>query len=385
MVQPTEVVPDGRASRRPRSGGAHDLVRYYIRLRVDGGQLAPSTATCQRLGLHAFFDSTGQTDPKKVTRHDVETWVRRPGLKPDTRRRELSLVRTFYAWLILERRATTNPTAGIPPIRVPRGLPRGLRPEQVARLLDIVPDARARLVVLLEVQCALRTVEVTRLHLEDIDLSERTIWINGKGGHERLLPVPAEAWEALVAYLAEWPATSGPLVRGYPQTVAAGKGVSPAHVVDMIGTWMANAGISESGHSLRHTCASDLLKRGVHVRDVQAMLGHCNIAITSRYLPTNVAPLRQAMEGRTYRLGPATAAGAAVETDVDAIPALIDTVAALAVAVARLEARLAMHGPGCTGQGCAAPPAVSGAAPGAVLGAPPGGPGQDLSDRSSAR
>jgi site-specific recombinase XerD len=58
--------------------------------------------------------------------------------------------------------------------------------------------------------------------------------------------------------------------------------------------------ISEA-HALRHTAATDVLRGGAHIRDVQAMLGHASLVTTQRYMPLVVADLRDAMGGRRYR------------------------------------------------------------------------------------
>lgn len=54
-------------------------------------------------------------------------------------------------------------------------------------------------------------------------------------------------------------------------------------------------------HALRHTAATDMLRGGAHVRDVQRALGHVELSSTQRYLPWLVGDLREAMGGRQYR------------------------------------------------------------------------------------
>jgi site-specific recombinase XerD len=284
--------------RRPEATGPlHELVRQYVHERKTAGQLAAVTVPNVRTTLHAFAAHVGAVDPSQVTRRDVERWIGRAGLAPATRRRELSLIRTFWRWLVVTERADHDPTLGVARIREPRRLPRGLRPAQVAAALDAAPDSRSRLIVTLMVQLGLRAVEVSRLRIEDIDPWERTVRINGKGGHERILPLVDEAAGALRDYLAEWPATRGPLVRSYNDPT---KALCATYVAKSVADIMHGAGIAETGHSLRHTMASDLLKRGVVVKTVSASLGHANVATTSRYLPLVVVPLREAMEGRRY-------------------------------------------------------------------------------------
>jgi site-specific recombinase XerD len=56
-----------------------------------------------------------------------------------------------------------------------------------------------------------------------------------------------------------------------------------------------------SAHAGRHTCATDMLRAGAHLRDVQAALGHRHLHTTEIYLPYLVNTLSEAMGGRTYR------------------------------------------------------------------------------------
>lgn len=69
----------------------------------------------------------------------------------------------------------------------------------------------------------------------------------------------------------------------------------------LINETMHRAGVGETAHTLRHTMATDVLRSGAHVRDVQAALGHANLKTMERYLPLVVDDLRTAMAGRTYR------------------------------------------------------------------------------------
>ena len=68
---------------------------------------------------------------------------------------------------------------------------------------------------------------------------------------------------------------------------------------------MHTAGVDDSGHALRHTAATDMLRAGANVRDVQAVLGHASIATTGRYLGWSMVDLRKATGGRKYLEVPA--------------------------------------------------------------------------------
>jgi integrase/recombinase XerC len=155
------------------------------------------------------------------------------------------------------------------------------------------------------VQEGLRCCEVANLQLADIDFIDRTARVVGKGGHERLLPLTEETWNVLERYLDEQPLTAGPLIRSYRTSgglradTISGL-VGGVDVRRRIKRW-ARDGIS--AHALRHSAATNMLRSGAHLRDVQAALGHASPSSTQRYLPTVVNDLRTAMGGRRYRWG----------------------------------------------------------------------------------
>jgi excisionase family DNA binding protein len=159
-------------------------------------------------------------------------------------------------------------------------------------------------------QEGLRCIEVAQLDLHSVDLADRTVFIdNGKGGHQRLLPLSDETYAAILRYLGEvgGRTRSGPLVRS---ALNERQGISAQTVSQLVTGYIRDAGLKRdvrdgiSAHACRHTMATDMLLGGAHLRDVQAALGHASIATTERYLPTVVHGLRDAIGGRSYLTGP---------------------------------------------------------------------------------
>jgi site-specific recombinase XerD len=130
--------------------------------------------------------------------------------------------------------------------------------------------------------------------------------VRGKGGHERVLPVMAETLDCLDAYLGEHPCSAGPLIRSY-RSWERHQALSAGAISKYVSIWMNDAGIKTgprdgiSAHAGRHTCATDMLRTGAHLRDVQAVLGHAHLSTSETYLPLLVNGLESAMTGRSYR------------------------------------------------------------------------------------
>lgn len=333
MAEPIAGAGDAGASNTldtslplPQAGGlppwAADIdsaARRYVLSRVAAHQFrGDTTAKTVRSSLYGLARSCGPVAPAGLRRGHIEAFVASTG-HPRTAASRLAHVRGFCRWLVREGVLATDPTVEVPRPRQPRQVPRALGADLVAQLLAACPDTRARFVVSAMVHLGLRCAEVAGLRFDDI--TDGHILVRGKGGHERVLPLLAELRTALDAYLADHPADTGPVVRPYRAynarsvvpvglvrvTVTVnGRGLSPSSVSQLVSTWMDQAGIKGkprdgiSAHALRHTAATDALRHGAHLRDVQAALGHVSLATTERYLSREVDGLETALGGRHY-------------------------------------------------------------------------------------
>lgn len=278
---------------------------HYVTGRLARGEINKRTAKGMRYNLRSFDASFSNRPLSQLGPRAVERWMGQIGhLSPSSRRNHLSAVRGFCAWMIDHGHLDADPTAKVQRIRQPRSVPRALAHEEVTRLLASLPDLRARVIVMLMVGCGLRCVEVSRLSVTDYDPHGRVIFVVGKGGHERELPVPDSVAVVLDHYLEEQGVIDGPLIRSAD---GRGNGLSAETISTYVSRWMASAGLKHgrwdgrSAHALRHTAASDVLDRGAQITVVQAMLGHSSAAVTSIYLRrANIGQLRSAMEGRDY-------------------------------------------------------------------------------------
>lgn len=281
---------------------SRNLVETYLLARTRAGARKGTIANL-RWALHSFTLSIGARPLDRVGAADIERWMEHCGdYAPASRRAMLSAVRGFLRWCERRKYVRRNPANDVKAPRMPRMLPRALVSGSAAKLLAACPDARARFIVISMLQQGLRCIEVSRLELADIDRFHGTMRVKGKGDHERVLPLMDETLACLNAYLGEHPCTAGPLVRSYTRREA----LTPGAISRLVSGWMLEAGVKAaprdgiSAHSNRHTCASDMLLGGSHLRDVQAALGHAHLSTTETYLPLVVHGLAEAMAGRKY-------------------------------------------------------------------------------------
>lgn len=283
----------------------YKIVSTYIEQRVTRGELAQSSADAIRMTLTKWVRYAGD-DPHAWTEEQVAEWLNPKRLRAATRKMMLHRLRPFVRWMIAEGHMTHDPTARIARIQVPDGNPRDLGRDEVSRLLAVLPDERAILIVLLMLHCALRCSDVSRIRIEDIDARRHLLHVRAKGGRGEAthwVPMSDEAWTATARMIRRLGRTSGPLIESYLDPGVALQG----HTISRkLREWFAEAGLKEfphdgrSAHALRHTCAQEMIDDGASLREVQFGLGHRTIRSTEIYVRREPPGLKEAMTSRTY-------------------------------------------------------------------------------------
>ncbi len=207
--------------------------------------------------------------------------------------RKLASVRAFFQYLLMEGVINRNPSRALEGPRVKRPLPRAISEEEVARLLaaptqvDGPTGLRDQAILELLYATGMRVSELAALRLDDIDLERNTVRCRGKGDKEREIPIHELAAQKLLTYLEE----------GRPHLCDArcatqalflnrrGKPLTRQGIWLIIKKYAKMAGIEAkvTPHVLRHSVATHLLREGAHLREVQELLGHANLATTQRY------------------------------------------------------------------------------------------------------
>lgn len=190
-------------------------------------------------------------------------------------------------------------TKAVPPVAGWRdtGIPRALPAGHVQRLLDGCDrsdpvQARDYAILMLIARLGLRSIEVARLELDDIDWRGGRLVLRGKASREDGMPLPVDVGAALAAYLSEVrPATS--LRSVFVSCKAPMRGIRPDLVSDVTRRACDRAGLPQVGaHRLRHTVATEMLRRGVKLVDIGQVLRHRDLATTALYAKVDLATLR---------------------------------------------------------------------------------------------
>ena len=186
------------------------------------------------------------------------------------------------------RRERTRPRQGVPLVRAPRTLPRILTPAEVDALTAALRTHRDRAMVAAMLLGGLRRCEVLGLRLGDLQVAQRRVFIaNGKGGHQRLIPIAGRFFTHVAAYLEqERPADADTdtvfVVLKRPRR---GRPLSPDGLDEVLDGARRRAGLAHATcHELRHTCLTRLREAGMALEAVQAQAGHASIESTRIYL-----------------------------------------------------------------------------------------------------
>ena len=186
------------------------------------------------------------------------------------------------------RRERNRPRQGVPLVRAPRTLPRILTPAEVDALTAALRTHRDRAMVAAMVLGGLRRCEVLGLRIGDLQVAQRRVFVaEGKGGHQRLIPIAARFFTGVAAYLEqERPADADTDVlfvvlkrprRGQPLTAYG--------LDEVLDGARRRAGLAHATcHELGHTCLTRLREAGMALEAVQAQAGHSSIESTRIYL-----------------------------------------------------------------------------------------------------
>jgi integrase/recombinase XerD len=182
------------------------------------------------------------------------------------------------------------------------GLVRHLEPERLEQLIASLDTScprglRDRAIIVCMARLGMRTNEITRLQLEDLDWRNATIRVRSrKTGHGAMLPMTAEAGAALAAYLRDGrPGTASRAVFVL-HWLRPGAPVSSSIVGRAVGNALERAGIdapARGGNLLRHSLATGLLARGASLQEIGSVLGHSSLATTQIYARVDAAALRE--------------------------------------------------------------------------------------------
>jgi integrase/recombinase XerC len=246
----------------------------------------------------AAGSSTGRT-PAPLAVDDIDSLTVRGYLaglhhknEKSTIARKLSVLRSFFRYLVKHRLTAEDPTAAILTPKHGRRMPSFLSVDDMFRLLDqstadTVLGLRNRALFETLYGAGIRVSELTGLNVFDVDAAAGCLRVSGKGGKQRIVPVGRKALERIQAYRDRLQAQCGigTEVDG-PLFLNKNKGrLTSRSVARILETLIrqCSLAVAISPHGIRHSFATHMLDAGADLRTVQELLGHRSLSTTQRY------------------------------------------------------------------------------------------------------
>ncbi len=253
-------------------------------------KLSDNTYNSYKDNLNVFYEYFKNESILKLTKDDIKKYIYNLNLSSKTKAHYLTVINSFYKFLISENITVFNPCEGIKMPKLDKKLPNYLSINEIDKLLDIklVKNTDYRNKAMLEVLYAtgMRISELCNMKLSQIDFNECIIRIMGKGKKERIAPLNSYA----IKYLKDY-------IELFRNSLLKNKN-SEYVFINHFGTVISRVGFFKilkniakqknitkniSPHILRHSFATHLLNNGADLRIIQEILGHENLVTTEIY------------------------------------------------------------------------------------------------------
>lgn len=261
--------------------------------------------------FQAFLADHGLSKDKSswvaVTRDDLISYIlflKEREYATATVARKVAAMKSFCHFLLRTDVLDDDPAQELDSPKVKKQLPNTLTPNEVDQLLALpvqsgpTPKAQ-RDAALLEVLYAtgMRVSEVAQITLEDLDLEAGTVRCLGKGSKERVMPLYAEAVQAVRVYVEN----GRDVLAGHDSEERTlflnprGERLTRQGLWLIIKSYARELGLEDrvTPHTLRHSFATHMLNGGAGLREVQKLLGHANISTTQVYTHISRERLRE--------------------------------------------------------------------------------------------
>jgi site-specific recombinase XerD len=249
--------------------------------------------------LRQFFTWLQQTDftvtsIERIKRGHIEDYLislSEKGQTGTTRARKLISLQVFFAYLVETGIIPHSPATHMKRPKREQKSKHFLRPDEYNHLLaEAAGVPRDYCIFQVFLQTGIRVSELIALTLADVDLTQKTIIIHGKGSKERVIPLEKKALQALHLYLQYWPT-------GADQRVFLNyknEGLSIRGVRKLVDKYLKRAGITKqiSCHGLRRTCLTTKAARNMNAFAIQKLAGHSRMETTRIYVQLGTEDLR---------------------------------------------------------------------------------------------
>jgi site-specific recombinase XerD len=306
------VSPAGSATPRTPASAAWRLVLDEFDDDLRRRAVAVKTRRAYGIDTRQFaaWATRAELDPPSVDVRALRRYaasLSEAGQAPSTVARKLAALRGLFRVQVELGARSENPADLLSSPKKPQRLPRVLRVDEVAALLDRIPattplELRDRAIYELAYASGLRAEELVSLNLSSVEFDSEAVRVEGKGGKTRIVPTGEHALRALERYLERARPALDVASEATPALFLSksGRRLGTSDIRRRLRTWarQAAAQLPALGdthpHALRHSFATHLLEGGADLRAIQELLGHSTISTTQVYTRVESARLRSA-------------------------------------------------------------------------------------------
>ena len=270
-----------------------DLLAEYLKFLNFERGLSPLTRENYARDIKQLINLSDKTALDSLQNTHIRRFIASlhgKGLGGKSIARMLSSWRGFFDYLVQRHGFSSNPVIGLRAPKSAKTLPQALSIEQAVKFVDIRDDdilsIRDHAILELFYSSGLRLSELVNLNIDQLDFSEGTVTVTGKGNKTRIVPLGSHAIQAIQ----DWFKKRSNLLTNHPAEKAVfiglqGRRISARNIQYRLKEWSIKQGINSSvhPHMLRHSFATHVLQSSGDLRAVQEMLGHANISTTQVY------------------------------------------------------------------------------------------------------
>ncbi|WP_289143081.1 tyrosine-type recombinase/integrase [uncultured Brevibacillus sp.] len=244
-----------------------------------------------QFNCEVFVDEIGSDDIEAYLHYLKET----RGHAPASRARNLHTLRSFFNYAYKKEYIVRNVALSVEAISVKQKERSALSDEEIDQLVNTIEHKTIKVVVMVLYLTGMRISECLNVTLNDVDMDKRVIHVvAGKGNKDRMIPVSNRLLPILQQYIqTQRPSTHSNRLfctkkTGMLSAVYVNREISDA-VRKLKWTKKVTA------HILRHSFASQLVKKDVNLVQIQKLLGHSSLKVTSIYTHTDLDQLSEAV------------------------------------------------------------------------------------------
>ncbi len=281
---------------------AHSVLQPFLDYLKFEKRYSKHTLLSYQNDLSAFFDyiltQYGETVLKDISHMYIRSWLaslKDAGLASKSINRKISSLKSFYKYQLRTGVLAQSPMARIIAPKNESRLPNFVADKDIKTLFEHVEFSEGRqgeterLMMMMLYHTGMRLSELIHIKFSQVDVSNKSLKILGKGNKERIIPVSAELLSEIRTFRKTEENHSELLFLNQK-----GKPFSPRAVYSFVRKYLSLVTTidKKSPHVLRHSFATHLTNNGADLNAVKELLGHSSLASTQVYTHNSIEKLK---------------------------------------------------------------------------------------------